>query len=230
MLPINSIYLGTEGEGCFVGQPQVFVRLQGCRIGCHNCDSKDTWAFSSKYLKKEKDVLDEIETTSRGIKKISLTGGDPLDDQIRSPLISLIQKLKKKGYFISLEAAGVCIVHEIFDLMDFINFDYKTPSTKVKTDASLIIAMAEHYKGLFQIKSVIEDKKDFDDVSVVYNNVRKTLGKMDFLWFLTPSYEKEPFPRKRFLDIIAWNEKTGGHFRVVGQQHKWFHGADKKQV
>ena len=45
---INSIYRATEGEGVFVGRPQIFVRYQGCAIGCINCDSKDTWEFDKE--------------------------------------------------------------------------------------------------------------------------------------------------------------------------------------
>ncbi|MEX0799567.1 MAG: hypothetical protein WD025_08980, partial [Bacteriovoracaceae bacterium] len=59
-LAINSIYMATEGEGIHVGTPQIFVRFQGCAIGCVNCDSKDTWEFlpGNKALET---VLREVE-------------------------------------------------------------------------------------------------------------------------------------------------------------------------
>jgi 7-carboxy-7-deazaguanine synthase len=34
----------------------------------------------------------------------------------------------------------------------------------------------------------------------------------------------------RFVNIMMWNESHGGHFRVIGQQHKWVYGPDKKEV
>ncbi|MCE0492469.1 7-carboxy-7-deazaguanine synthase QueE [Vibrio salinus] len=32
-----------QGEGAFTGVPSVFIRLQGCPVGCAWCDTKQTW-------------------------------------------------------------------------------------------------------------------------------------------------------------------------------------------
>ena len=229
-VPINSIYLATEGEGVFVGTPQVFVRTQGCSIGCFNCDSKDTWKFKTESFLQRDEVLDKIAREGRGIRRASITGGDPLHPDIQPAIYSLIKKLKTEGYFVSLEAAGTCIVDEIFSLLDFINFDYKTPSTKVESNPTLITQMANQYGEKFQIKAVIETREDFEYNLAAYEKVSKTVNPANIPWFLTPAYHGEPFPRERFLQVVSWNENHGGYFRVVGQQHKWLHGANKKQV
>ena len=81
-LSINSIYKATEGEGVHIGRPQVFVRFQGCFVGCVNCDSKDTWLFNDSDQGKWtlSKVLDEIWSLSGegSLSWISITGGDPL--------------------------------------------------------------------------------------------------------------------------------------------------------
>lgn len=41
--PINEIFETIQGEGHFTGVPAVFVRLQGCPVGCSWCDTKHTW-------------------------------------------------------------------------------------------------------------------------------------------------------------------------------------------
>lgn len=41
--PINEIFQTIQGEGVFTGVPAVFIRLQGCPVGCSWCDTKQTW-------------------------------------------------------------------------------------------------------------------------------------------------------------------------------------------
>lgn len=230
---MNSIYLATEGEGVLLGTPQVFVRFQGCAIGCLNCDSKDTWEFDQKMGLSLNEVLEKISFESKKglIKRVSITGGDPLHPQHVPSVVALIKELKARGYEINIEAAGTRVVHEIFDLVDFISFDYKTPSTGVKTKVDLLVKMVEQYPKRFQIKSVIETEEDFRDTLRAYEEVEKRLPNFTGPWCLTPAYNlEEAFPRERFLSVMDWNIMAGAKFRVIGQQHKWFFGPDEKQV
>ena len=41
--PINEIFQTIQGEGIFTGLPAIFVRLQGCPVGCPWCDTRHTW-------------------------------------------------------------------------------------------------------------------------------------------------------------------------------------------
>ncbi len=229
-LAINSIYRATEGEGHWLGSPQVFVRFQGCAIGCVNCDSKETWDFPLQGTLTMEQTLSNIQSEALGkIKRVSITGGDPLHPKNEEGVLALIKELKLRNYWINIEAAGTRIVPTIFDLIDFISFDYKTPSTQVKVNEKLFHKLVEQYSGKFQIKAVIETREDFDDVL----NFREThFGEgHNFPWYLTPSYNLgEEFPMERFQSVVDWNEQSGGLFRVVGQQHKWMFGPDKKQV
>lgn len=229
-LSINSIYRATEGEGLHLGQTQVFVRFQGCAIGCVNCDSKDTWDFPLKGTMSLEEVIKRIESQDIGhAKRVSITGGDPLHPMNTPGVLALIKELKPRGYWINIEAAGTRIVPEIFDLVNFISFDFKTPSTQVRANPLLFKKLHEQYLGKFQIKAVIETREDFEATF----DFRQDLFPEghSFPWFLTPSYNLgEEFPLERFQNVIAWNEVVGGPFRVVGQQHKWLFGPDKLQV
>jgi 7-carboxy-7-deazaguanine synthase len=230
---INNIYRATEGEGIFIGSPQVFVRFQGCAIGCLNCDSTDTWEFTNEMAMSMESVLQKISEESLGgkIKRVSITGGDPLHPKHIPFVIALIKELKARRYIINIEAAGTRVVDEVFDLLDYISFDVKTPSTGVRANSKLAIKMATQYAGRFQIKSVIESKEDFDFILGFYNQVLSQVESMDFNWCLTPAYNLgEEFPLERFQNVIDWNEQAGGFFRVIGQQHKWLFGPDRKDV
>lgn len=227
-MSLNSIYLATEGEGIHVGTPQVFVRFQGCNIGCLNCDSTDTWEFKDHMGLDLAGALLEIDNIGKNkIKRVSITGGDPLHPQFDESLTALVKELKKKGYFVNIEASGQRLPHHIFDLIDFISFDFKTPSTGVKGRLELVEKLIEQYPGRFQIKSVVESREDFDYLL----EEKARVSKFNFPWVITPSYNlNEAFPQERFHQIITWNEDESFPFRVIAQQHKLIHGPDKKQI
>lgn len=48
MLRVNEIFPTIQGEAGYTGTPSVFIRLQGCPVGCHWCDTKHTWTVSPK--------------------------------------------------------------------------------------------------------------------------------------------------------------------------------------
>ncbi len=231
---INSIYLATEGEGVHVGTPQVFIRFQGCHIGCLNCDSKDTWEFDIKKIKEE-DLIAQIkkESLDYKIKRFSITGGDPLHPKLVPQVEFVINHLKNlfSDCFINIEASGSRIVHDLFLKLDFISFDFKTPSTGVKTPVENVIKMLLSFSQKCQIKSVVENRDDMDAVFESYQIVCRELKLEKLPWCITPSYNThEKFPQKRFQNILEWNYSLGIPFRVIGQQHKWIFGPDLKQV
>lgn len=230
-LLINSIYRATEGEGIHIGMPQIFVRFQGCHVGCVNCDTKETWDFDPAFTKSLDEVMEKIETLSQGIiQRVSITGGDPLHPSHVPSLIELIKELKQRNYFVNVEAAGTRIVHEVFELVDFVSYDFKTPSTSVKTSKDLLAKFIAGYVGKAQIKAVVADKKDFEATYEAYHFI-KAVGLPLVPWCLTPCYEPgEPFPMNRFQQVVALNESFGLPFRVIGQQHKWVYGPEARLV
>ena len=230
---INSIYRATEGEGVFLGRPQIFVRYQGCAVGCLNCDSKDTWDFTQDMGQSIEEVMESVykEGFNGAIKNVSITGGDPLHPAHVPHVLALVKMLKEKKYYVNIEAAGTRVVDEIFDLVDYVSFDFKTPSTGVKTPVKNIAKMMAQYLGKFQVKAVIADRADFLATYEAFNSLEIESTTINFPWVLTPCFNTlEEFPLERFTQVLAWNEESGGKFRVIGQQHKWIFGPDKKQV
>lgn len=230
-LLINSIYRATEGEGIHIGIPQIFVRFQGCHIGCVNCDTKETWDFDPKFTTSLDEVMEKIETLSQDIiKRVSITGGDPLHPSHIPSLIELVKELKRRHFFVNIEAAGTRIVKEVFDLVDFISYDFKTPSTEVRTSKELLVKFLQDYSQKAQVKAVVADKKDFEAAYDAYY-FAKTQQVPLSPWCLTPCFEPgEAFPMNRFQQVIQLNEAFGMPFRVIGQQHKWVYGPDQRLV
>jgi len=90
---VNEIFETVQGEATYTGTPAVFVRLQGCPVGCPWCDTKHTWEVEldkqiapAIMLLKEEDapsfakftVDDLIECLDQfTARHIVLTGGEP---------------------------------------------------------------------------------------------------------------------------------------------------------
>ena len=116
--PINTIYLATEGEGIHIGQAQVFVRYQGCAIGCVNCDSMDTWSFDGAEVLTTSQILQKIQQEAPHLKRVSITGGDPLHPKLAPKVLELCKVLKDYQYWINIEAAGTRCDGPLFELVD----------------------------------------------------------------------------------------------------------------
>jgi len=235
-LLINCIYKAHEGEGIWVGSPQIFIRVQGCAIGCVNCDTKESWDFDEASRVTLDEILNQVEELSISdsrefpIKRISITGGDPLDPRHALDVLEISKELKARGFYINIEASGARLDRDIFAIVDFISFDFKTPSTEVRTSIQHIKKLFLEFPGKFQIKAVIAHKQDFFatyDAFIQLKNDHILIKE----WVLTPCFEPgTEFSKKQFEDIVSWNYSVGGPFRVIGQQHKWIYGPNERQV
>lgn len=229
-LLINNIYHAIEGEGARIGHPQVFIRLQGCTIGCINCDSKETWEFSGTPKPIESIISDikKITNNQQGY-WVSITGGDPLHIKHEKGLLALCERLKAQGYFVNIEASGTRVVDSLFSQVDFISCDFKTPSTGVKTSYQVLKKVIENYPHKYQIKSVISHREDFMASVEMYERLLKEGLKAH--WFLTPCFETgELIPQKLIQDIYSWVRDYPSYFRVVSQQHKFIYGSTRRDV
>lgn len=227
MSNIHSIYPATEGEGVRIGTPQVFVRFQGCAVGCVNCDSRETWNFK----KHNEYTIGKLVNTilSYDLKWTSITGGDPLDKHHRDDVLQLIKELKSHGQKINIEVTGLSIDLEIFELADFISFDIKTPSTGVSADKALLIRFIENYGDKSQIKAVIQTKADFEYAYDFYLHCKEVAASTN--WVMTPACSSiSPLSMKNFEWILEENQRKGACFRVIGQQHKWVFGQDRLDI
>lgn len=75
---ISEIFLSLQGEGPSAGAPAHFVRLQGCDVGCHWCDTKYTWEFADGRDLDAEQVWAEARALGEA-PLLVLTGGEPLE-------------------------------------------------------------------------------------------------------------------------------------------------------
>lgn len=103
-LNIQEIFPTLQGEGPYVGQPSVFIRLGGCNLACEFCDTEFD-SFSNFSLS---EILTEVVKLSKNNfgqivrKLVIITGGEPL----RQPIEKLCQDLIDLGFLVQIETNG----------------------------------------------------------------------------------------------------------------------------
>lgn len=123
---INEIFSSIQGEGIFLGEKQIFVRLAGCNIRC--CSYCDT-EFESFQEYRPQELLSRLESFGRDFHSISLTGGEPLLQ--KDFLKEILPLLKQKRYQTYLETNGVLpgALAEVINNIDIVAMDIKLPSS-----------------------------------------------------------------------------------------------------
>lgn len=99
---VAECFFSIQGEGATAGLPAVFVRLQGCSVGCRWCDTKYAWDPGAGREVALEDLVTEAAAfpCRRGV----VTGGEPLE----SPLfVPLAEALAARGFTLEVETAGV---------------------------------------------------------------------------------------------------------------------------
>jgi len=99
-LPLVEAFYSIQGEGYHTGKAAYFIRIGGCDIGCHWCDSKVTWDPRVHPLVSVGKIAADVEQTPA--RSIVVTGGEPS----LYPLGPLCQELKKRGLVTYLETSG----------------------------------------------------------------------------------------------------------------------------
>lgn len=133
---ISEIFESIQGEGVYIGEKHLFIRLLGCNLACNYCDTRICDDKKAVTLTKPA-LFDEIKHYDANI--ISFTGGEPLlqSEFLADFLREYKGSLKKKIY---LETNGSLPyrLREVIDYVDTIAMDIKLESaTGEKNDFSI---------------------------------------------------------------------------------------------
>jgi 7-carboxy-7-deazaguanine synthase len=100
-MKVAEIFNSIQGEGKWVGMPSVFVRTSGCNLRCSWCDTPyASWRPEGEDMEVEAIVDRAI---SLGAPHVVVTGGEPM---IQPQLPLLIQSLRSRGRYVTVETAG----------------------------------------------------------------------------------------------------------------------------
>jgi 7-carboxy-7-deazaguanine synthase len=151
-LRISEIFLSLQGESTSVGLPTVFVRLTGCPLRCHYCDTE--YAFRGGENMPVPELLSRVAACQ--VRHVTVTGGEPL---AQPACLSLLTQLCDAGYSVSLETSGALDVSAV-DARVIKVLDLKTPgSGEVERN---LYRNLDWLAPRDQVKFVICDRADYE--------------------------------------------------------------------
>jgi len=214
---INEIFETLQGEGSFTGQPSIFIRLQGCPVGCSWCDTKHTWNVSiEKEVEPQSIVTKKIENDSWGVftieqlkavflsegyqaKHIVITGGEPC----MYDLLPLCLEFERSGYSCQVETSGT--------------FEIKV-SDKCWVTVSPKVNMKGGYKVLKsallranEIKHPVATEQHIDDLKALIDE-HKIVNKQIYI---------QPISQKKRATELAIQSCIDNNWRLSVQMHKY---------
>ena len=151
-LKITEIFHSLQGEAQFAGVPSVFVRLTGCPLRCHYCDT--AYAFHGGGWWTLPAIVARVAEFNTN--DVCVTGGEPLA-QRACP--SLLTALCDQGHRVSLETSGAMAV-ESLDARVIRVVDVKTPGSG--EESRNLYEQLVTLKAQDQIKFVITSRADYE--------------------------------------------------------------------
>ena len=201
-LRVSEVFASVQGEGISVGTPSVFVRLQGCSVGCVWCDTKYSWAASGGH----ETTLDALlaQMTRLKVKNVVITGGEPLEHGAFAPLVS---GLTATGHHIEVETAGTLIPPDV--PVGQWNVSLKLAHSGVAADARLrheAIAAFRERDAWF--KFVVATERDVDEVLEIKAAHRLASDHI----LLMPLGMRREEQLARMPAVIEWCRRHGFRF------------------
>ena len=205
-LRISEIFYSLQGEADTAGVPTVFVRLTGCPLRCHYCDTE--YAFHGGEWWEVEAVVQKVREL--GGRYVCVTGGEPL---AQKSCLSLLTRLCDAGCRVSLETSGAMSLQGIDERVVRV-VDVKTPGSGEESRNRYQELSRLNARDL--VKFVICDRSDYEWSCAKM----RELGLEDRCTVLfSPSHEQ--LPARALADWIL-DDRLPVRFQI--QLHKYLWG------
>ena len=177
-LNINEMFETIQGEGAHTGIPSIFVRLQGCPVGCPWCDTKHTWTLDNALVTTAQQVIDKTNESEHFFeidenkllslfseqgyvaKHVVITGGEPC----MYDLTDLSSVLIENGYSVQIETSGTYEIMAHPDTWVTVSPKVNMPGKRDVLKSALLraneikhpVAMEKHIEELDQVLTLLE--------------------------------------------------------------------------
>lgn len=217
-LNINEMFETIQGEGAHTGIPSIFVRLQGCPVGCPWCDTKHTWVIKPELASTPSDVIKKTEETEHFFecnedhllslfaeqgyvaKHVVITGGEPCMYDLRP----LTTRLHAKGYTTQIETSGTFEV-----LCDPQTYVTVSPKVNMKGGMPVLSSALERAN---EIKHPVAMQKHIDELDTLLAMIDSVEGKQICL---------QPISQQPRATTLAVETCIKRNWRLSLQTHKF---------
>lgn len=215
---INEVFESIQGEGSFTGVPSIFVRLQGCPVGCPWCDTKHTWTLDSQLERSASVVMAEVGESESWFnqsveqllnlfaehkyqaKHVVITGGEPC----MYDLIPLSSRLITLGYSVQIETSGT------YEILSHEN-TWVTVSPKVNMPGGKKV-LASAMQRANEIKHPIAMEKHIEELDETLKLISGTVLPVIYL---------QPISQQKRATELAIKVCIERNWRLSLQTHKF---------
>jgi organic radical activating enzyme len=213
---VSECFLSIQGEGPSAGTPAHFVRLQGCDVGCHWCDSKYTWGTSGGHATTVEETLDEARALGEA-PLIVITGGEPLQ---QDGVYSLIDRALAHWPRVEVETSGI-VPPRMSHQRLFWNVSVKLPSVTPRWTETWQHARAWAASPNATFKIVIGTEADRDDAVRLLSEHEVPATRV----MLMPEGLTDDAVRSHAALVVEACKRHG--FRMSPRLHIWMWGAKR---
>jgi len=209
-LKIFEIFHSLQGESSRMGLPTIFIRLSGCPMRCHYCDT--AYAFQGGVMMEIDDIIGVIKKYHT--QYVTVTGGEPL---AQKEVLNLLKVLADQNYDVSIETGGGISIKEIDPRIKII-LDIKTPESgeekknhwenlnliQRKDEIKFVLCSREDYDWA---KRILDQYQLIEKCDVLFSPVYQKLNATDLgNWILE---DQLPVRMQIQLHKLLWGEKPG---------------------
>jgi organic radical activating enzyme len=192
-IPILEEFYSIQGEGFNTGKAAYFVRVGGCDLACHWCDSKESWKPEIHQFVKINEILKHVKNTAANT--LVVTGGEPLIYNFDK----FCDILKTAEYTLMIETCGA---HNFSGKWDWICLSPKRQKPP----------LANYYESANELKVIIFEEDDLLWAEECANKVNNSC-----VLFLQPEWSKSEKTCKMVVDYVKNNPK----WNMSVQTHKY---------
>lgn len=220
-MKINEIFKSISGEAARAGFPVIFIRTYGCNLRCTYCDSMYAIEGGDYITMDPQGILKECENL--GVKRVILTGGEPL---LQPDMPELVDLLCDNGYEVEVETNGAVDLQDFHKKVTTKRNDLLTYTMDFKSLTSgmshkMVINNFEFLTSRDVVKFVVGCKQDLEHMKAVLDSC-KVMAQV----FVSPIFgDIEPAEIVQFV-----LDNNLNNVRVQLQIHKIIWDKDKRGV
>ena len=228
---LSEIFTSIEGEGVLFGTKTMFVRMAGCPLKCHWCDTSYAIPMDSGIDYSIDEVKELIsENLQPNTYKVNFTGGEPLVQH--EAIIRLANFVRQKGIRTYLESACYDFIRfsKVLPYIDICKIEFKLRDSKVidnkhydnllKNELECLKHAVSNGKTCY-IKIVVTNSSSLKEFAELVHEIFKMVKPSDIAGFIIqPSYRVDEPTLEVLFGFYDAVYPFYDQVRIVPQLHK----------